>query len=235
MLGSLDELYAFVRRGDYEIYITEEERAELKGVPPNWAGSEYFIKPDLIRNHGFCYPLIHDIRGLYKLYGTHGAETDKKIDSVINYISNDDFHNKISKGYGILITDKRIYHGMGWDPKYPGWFDVTHYINNSIDRSAPNGSHTENQPCYIPKLLFFAMNIVNYPTALKTRWFADLLDCLDKYKTENDTYKFPKEWLPEKQGYAVGGFHMSFGENRRKKNWCEIESTFYMQLLKQNT
>jgi len=28
------------------------------------------------------------------------------------------------------------------------------------------------------------------------------------------------------------GRHLSFGENRRKKNWREIESTFYMQLLK---
>ena len=74
---------------------------------------------------------------------------------------------------------------MGWDPKYPGWFDVTHYINDSIDRSAPNGSHTESQPSFVPKLLFFAMNIVNYPAAQKTRWFTDLLNCLDNYKTEN--------------------------------------------------
>jgi hypothetical protein len=27
------------------------------------------------------------------------------------------------------------------------------------------------------------------------------------------------------------GSHLSYGENRRKKNWAEIEATFYMQLL----
>ena len=154
MLGSLDEMYDFVRLGDYDIYITEEERAELKGIPPNWIGTEYFIKPDLIKEHGFCFPYIHDIRALYKLYGIQGTETDKKINAVIDYISNDDFHSKVPIGYGILIAGKRIYHGMGWDPRYPGWFDVTEYLENTANHSAPNGSHTENQPSYVPKLLY---------------------------------------------------------------------------------
>ena len=103
---------------------------------------------------------------------------------------------------------------MGWDPKYPGWFDIEK-LNS--DQGAG--------------LLFFAQYISKYPPARKTKWFNNLLCCLEKYKTKNGTYIFPKEFLIEKTGYAVGGKHMSFGENRRKKNWAEIESTFYMQLL----
>jgi len=75
------------------------------------------------------------------------------------------------------------------------------------------------------------MHIIKYPAARETKWFSDLLQCLDGYKNEPGRYEFPKGWLQEKLGYAVLGSHMSFGENRRKRNWAEIESTFYMQLL----
>ena len=98
---------------------------------------------------------------------------------------------------------------MGWSPHYPGWFDVAYYVENSDEGSAPNGAHTENR--YIPKLLSFAENIAKYPIAVKTKWFSDLLCCLEKYKIENGIYAFPKKWLTEKKGYAVGGHHLSFG------------------------
>ena len=224
MLGSLDELYDFTSKGDCNIYISSDERAKLKGVPPNWADIKHFTKPELFDKYGLCWLLIYDVIGLTKLYGVHSAETDKKIDAVIRFISNDNFHNTIPDGYGIIITTgKTKYKGCGWDPKYPGWFDVSDYIESADNHSGD-----------ISKLLFFAMHIVKYPAALKTKWFADLLCCLEKYRTDSGTYQFPKEWLLEKTGYAVLGNHMSFGEKRHKRNWCEIESTFYMQLLKQN-
>ncbi|MDD4772892.1 MAG: hypothetical protein PHZ09_04725 [Eubacteriales bacterium] len=215
MLGSLDEMYNFARKKIYDIYLTEEERRALKNIPKNWKNTDYFIKPDLVREYGFSYPLVYDIVGMHKLYDLNNPETDKKIDEVIGYISTDEFHGKIADGYGILAEEDGKYHGMGWDPKYPGWFDISHCIESGN----------------VPKLLFFALHISKYPVARKTKWFAELLVCLDRYKTEAGTYLFPKEWLKESRGYAVQGHHMSFGESRRKKNWCEIESTFYMQLL----
>jgi hypothetical protein len=218
LLGSLEEMHVFAGKGDCNIYLSPDERARLKAVPKNWADAKHFTRPELFDEFGLCWPMIYDIVGLAKLYGAHNPETDRKIDVVINFITNDDFHNTIPDGYGILIPGKRKYYSHGWDPKYPGWFDVNEYINISTS---------------VSKLLFFAMHIAKYPIAQKTKWFSDLLCCLGKYKTENETYIFPKEWLAEKQGYAVLGSHMSFGENRRKNNWREIESTFYMQLLGQ--
>ena len=217
MLGSLDELYGFVSKGDYNIYVSHEERDKLKVVPAIWKNKK-FIKRSLVEKFGFCYPLIYDIVGLHKLYGVINSETDKKINTIIEYISTDEFHNKISDGYGILISGDKKYHSMGWDSKYPGWYDVAEYMENVS----------------APKLLFFAQYISKYPPARKTKWFNDLLGYLDKYKTDCNRYVFPAEWLKEKQGYAVQGNHISFGENRRKKNWREIESTFYVQLLNQN-
>ena len=214
MLASLDELYNFVCMGNYDIYISDAEREKLKAVPAIWKNRN-FINRSLVEKYGYCYPLIYDIVGLHKLNGTISAETDKKINAVIEYISTDEFHNKISDGYGILIAGDKKYYSMGWDPKYPGWFDVVHYMEN----------------VNAPKLLFFAQYISRYPLARKTKWFSDLLEYLEKYRSSHDIYAFPAEWLKEKQGYAVQGNHISFGENRRKKNWREIESTFYMLIL----
>ena len=216
MLGSLDELNNFVSKCDYDIYVSDEERNKLKAVPAIWK-NRTFINRNLVEEFGLCYPLIYDIIGLHKLYGTLNSETDKKIDAVIKYISTDEFHNKIFDGYGILIFGDRKYYSMGWDPKYPGWHDVAGYMEN--DNAA--------------KLLFFAQFISKYPIARKTKWYYELNNYIEKYKTVSGTYIFPAEWLKEKKGYAVQGNHISFGETRRKKNWREIESTFYVQLLRQ--
>ena len=218
MLGMLDEIYRFMAQKNFDIYLSPEERRKLKGIPPNWKNTEYFIRKELTDKYGFCYPLICDIVGLHKLYRLNNPEVDKKINTIIANISTDDFHSKITDGYGILIAGEKHYYSMGWDPKYPGWYDVAGYLENG-------GA---------PRLLFFAQYITKYPAALQTKWFGDLIDHLEKYKTENGTYLFPAGWLKETSGYAVMGSHLSFGENRRKKNWCEIESTLYMQLLKQN-
>jgi hypothetical protein len=151
------------------------------------------------------------------LYSLKKPEVDEKIDSIIRYISTDAFHNTVADGHGILESSEKKYHAVGWDPKYPGWLDVKGYIEN----------------INAPKLLFFAQYISKYPPARKTKWFSDLLEYLGTYKTESGTFIFPAEWLKEQQGYAVLGNHLSFGENRKKKNWREIESTFYVQLLTQ--
>ena len=214
MLGNLEELYCFVNKGEYDIYAGCEERANLKAVPAIWKNKK-FIKRQLVEQYGFCFPFIYDIVGLHKLYGLVDDKTDSKIDAVIEYISTNEFHDTIADGYGILVSGDKTYHSMGWDPKYPGWFDIADYMEN----------------INAPKLLFFGQNISRYPFARKTKWFSDLCSYLDKYKTANGTYLFPAGWLKEQRGYAVQGSHISFGENRKKKNWREIESTFYMQML----
>ena len=217
MLDELNKMHRFVQMKTYDLYISDEERDKLSGVPKNWKNSK-FIKPELSRGNDFSYPYIYNIIGMFRLYELKDAAANQKINDIIEYISTDEFHAKVENGYGILISGEKKYYVQGWDPKYPGWFDVADYIEKNN----------------VPQLLFFAQSISKYPLARKTKWFSELLGCFEKYKTANGTYIFPKEWLKETPGYAVGGHHVSFGENRRKKNWCEIESTFYVQFLKQN-
>lgn len=218
MLGSLDEMHNFVQMKIYDIYLSESERRRLTKVPKNWKSTDYFIKPDVVKEYELSFPYVYDIMGMHRLYDLKNPEVDKKINAVISYISTDEFHHKISDGYGILVEEDGKYHGMGWDPKYPGWFDLPSYME------------TGN----VSRLLFFAQYIIKYPVARKTKWFVDLLNYIEKYRTENGTHLFPATWLKESTGYAVNGHHISFGENRRKKNWREIESTFYVQLLQKD-
>jgi hypothetical protein len=58
-----------------------------------------------------------------------------------------------------------------------------------------------------------------------------LLGHLGKYDAGGGVYRFPAGWLRERRGYAVQGSHISYGEDRKKRNWREVESTFYMCLL----
>jgi len=216
MLDRLDRMCEFAKAANFDIYLDEAGREMLKGVPAIWRNSEHFIAPDILRKYGYSLPFVYDIVGVYTLYALNNPEIDKKIDFLISLIATDEFHRKIADGYGILVGDGKKYHHMGWDPLFPGWFGAAKFMESG------NPS----------KLLFFAENVANYPSAVKTRWFSGLIDYLETYRTPRGTYLFPTSWLREERGYAVLGHHLSFGENRRKRGWSEIESTFFMLLLK---
>ena len=218
MLNRLDAVYDFVRKGDYGIYMDGAEKAELKGLP-----SVYHDRPVIKKHIGgddSVLPGIHDIVAMHRLYDLRDPAVNEKINAIIRYISTDEFHSTVAEGYGIGIYDNKTrYYTMGWDPKYPGWFDTAAYFEAG----------------FMPRLLFFLEYISLYPAARDTIWFHDVCHRLNQWGTDRDTHSFPKEWLKESQGYAVMGHHISFGENRRKRNWAEIESTFYMQLLQAAT
>ncbi len=217
MLAGLDEMHRFARLNTVDIYLNDEERKSLPGVPVCWKDKP-MIKPALVRDYGFAYPLLYDIVGMHSLYRLRDSAVDQKIGDIIRYISTDAFHRAVGDGYGILPEGGGVYHAMGWDPKYPGWFGVAEYL----------------QTVHAPRLLFFALHASRYPTARETKWYRELLHCLGTYQTAEGRFLFPARWLPEKQGYAVMGSHLSFGETRRKKGWREIESTFFMRLLMRN-
>ncbi|MFH1512598.1 MAG: hypothetical protein ABIG45_04510, partial [Bacillota bacterium] len=214
MLAGLDEMHRFAMRNTVDIYLNAEERKALTGVPRCWKDKP-MIKPALVRDYGFAYPLIYDIVGMHSLCRLRDVAVDQKIGDIIRYISTDAFHRAIGDGYGILPEGGGVYHAMGWDPKYPGWLGVAEYLETTR----------------APRLLFFALHASRYPAARETKWYRELLHCLVAYQTAEGRFLFPAQWLPEKQGYAVTGSHLSFGENRRKKSWREIESTFMMRLF----
>ena len=59
-------------------------------------------------------------------------------------------------------------------------------------------------------------------------WFQTNLAQLENYRSTDGRYSLPKDFMIEKKDsyYLYQGAHMGLGENRRKKSWVEIESTF---------
>jgi hypothetical protein len=59
-------------------------------------------------------------------------------------------------------------------------------------------------------------------------WFQTHLADFEEYRSDDGRYFLPKDFMIEKKDsyYLYQGAHMGLGENRRKKSWVEIESTF---------
>ena len=134
--------------------------APLTGIPTCWKDRKHFIRREILDGYGFAYPLIYDIAGLHTLYSLQDPSVDAKIDNVLRYILTDEFHSAVADGYGILAEGNGVYHGMGWDPKCPGWFDVREVLESG----------------HAAKLLFHAQYAARYPAVRETRWFQELLD-----------------------------------------------------------
>ena len=83
--------------------------------------------------------------------------------------------------------------------------------------------------CLTPeRLVLFLELAARFAPARRSQWFKTALADLERHRTEKGTYRFPGEYLKEKRNsyYIYQGAHMGVGENRRKRDWIEIESTF---------
>jgi len=204
----LDIIYNFVSENNYEIY---DYDTKYKGIPKAFQDRP-IIKPELYINGKFKFPLIYDIYGLAALIKIGDKETMKKIQRVVEYIMSPEY-NRLITGYGILSSGNRRYHAMGWDCKLPFYFE-------DMDINKPN--------LYLHRLELMA----HFPNAVTSSWFQQGLNHFESFKTEKGTYAFPKEYLIERESPWVLGSHMSLGENRRKKQFIETESTFRMLKIK---
>ena len=200
----IDTIYDFTRYMDFAIY---EETENFKGVPKTFQDRP-IIKPTIAHGSMCRLPLIYDIVTMSEVYDRVSSEIQAKIDNIIEYIISPEY-DVIVPGYGILSAPHRNYYSMGWDCKKP--------FNDNQNYSYPN----------LHRLMLYS----SFPVAVKSTWFQNAIDYLTQYKTSNGTYIFPKEYLSEYDSNWVLGSHMSLAENRRKKQYSEIESTFYMLKL----
>jgi len=200
----IDTIYDFTRHMDFDIY---DDVANYRGVPKPFQDRPV-IKPSIASGGKIRLPMIYDIVMMAEEYERVSAEIQAKIDNIIEYIISPKYDVVVFM-YGILCAAPRKYYAMGWDCKKP--------FNDNHNYSNPN----------LHRLLLYS----SFPTARKSTWFANAMGYLTQYKTATGTYIFPKEFLPEKDCNWVLGTRMSLAENRRKKQWVEVESTFYMSKL----
>jgi len=201
----INTIYDFTKNMDFDIY---DDISDYKGVPKNFQDRP-IIKPDIACGWGkIRLPLIYDIVMFAAIYEGVSLALKIKIDNIVAYILSSEY-DIVEPMYGILAAEHRKYYAMGWDCKKP--------FNDGQNYTYPN----------LHRLLLYA----EFPTVVKSNWFQNAVGYLTQYKTANGTYVFPSEYLREADSNWVLGSRMSLAENRRKKQYAEIESTFYMLKL----
>ncbi|XMB86797.1 hypothetical protein RJG79_03110 [Mycoplasmatota bacterium WC44] len=201
-------LYQFTLKKDYNIYA---DRQEYKGIPKIWEKFK-LVKPELCEGGNFKYPLIYDIVALAKIITDCDKETEDKIETIINYILSDEYHSLIDDAYGIIVRNlddkkNKRYLRMGWDAKVPGYF------GEKIDQTQES------------RLLGKLELMAHFNTSINSIWFKNWMTHLESFKTDKGTYIFPDIFLKTKIGSLLG-------ENKRKKQWREVESTFRIMKIK---
>jgi len=153
-------------------------------------------------------PLIHDVYAMSALPA--GRKGDRSLrDAIVTYIL-DPRYQALPEGYGNVRLGPRKYYSMGWSVHLPGF------------RDSPPPSHDAARTVQRVELM------AHFAAARKSDWFAGRLEYLDSYRTSDGTWLLPAAYLREAEGYYVLGCHMGLGENRRRRAWRQIESTFRM-------
>jgi hypothetical protein len=203
----VNTIYDYTKNKDFAIYDNIENHKSMPKVFRN----RPIIKPDIAYGSMCRLPLIYDIVAFAEIYDHVSFEIQAKIDNIIEYIIAPEYDIVVDV-YGILVAPSRRYYSMGWDCKKP-FNDNQNYSHQNIHR-----------------LLLYS----RFSVARKSSWFQNAIDYLMQYKTENGTHIFPKNYLQEINSNWVLGSRMSLAENRRSKQYLEVESTFYMQKLLNN-
>ena len=216
-----DALKDFVQLKSLDFYVDPSEFPRLPKIRRH-----DIVNPDLYSDGKSRFPFIHDIwafSGILKskLY----QDKTELIENIIKRILTKEYQN-LKKGYGIVVESPTKAYGMGWSVHLPFFQNP-----NQLDFSATSLKVIgDSNPSYFLQRIYL---MSHFPSARKNNWFIACVKRLESYKTEKGTYLLPKSCLTERpSGYWVIGAYMGLGENRRKKNWSEIESTFWMMKIK---
>ena len=202
----IDLLHRNASEKVFDIHLNSEELAKLPKRPKIWSNKPV-IRPEYDPGgRQTPLPLIHDMSMLaYLPEDIVDGELKRKVSRIVEYVLTPSFQS-LEEGYGLLWSkDKRRFHGMGSKPELPCF--------HSFDDQKEQIS-----------LIYYLDIMSQFEEARESVWFQNSMQYLETYKTEDGTYDFPKFLL-------MKGW-MELGENRRRRNALEIESTFRMVLLK---
>lgn len=207
----IELLHGFTSKKDYSIYV---DSSQYRGIPRSFKDKR-LINPELYPDAKLRLPWIYDVQALSILRDESARpELSQKIDAIIDYVL-DPRYQEFPKGYGIIMPEPRHYYALGWGVWLPGFHGI------KMDRFESG--------CFVQRLEMMS----HFPNACTTDWFGNCMTHLEDFKTNKGTYLFPKDYLSEKKNsYFITGGHMGLGEDRRKKMWREVESTYWMLKLK---
>ncbi|WP_419661052.1 hypothetical protein [Desulfosarcina variabilis] len=201
-----EALYRNAKEMNYDVYYDQSVLSRMLKRPHHW------LNTPVLRSEfdpGFNERPLPNIWDIYTLaYFPEDCKSNKlrmKIDRIIEYVLDDRFQ-VLREGYGLLFFNaNKRYYTCGWSPTLPYF----HNVENKRDKRV---------------LVRYVDLMARFKNATNSDWMKKCINHLEEFKTATGTYTFPKNYLSEK--------YVRLGENRRKKNAIEIESTFRMLLLK---
>ncbi len=199
ILSRINLIHSFVLQRNYDIY---DDIKKYKSIPSAFKGRP-IIKPELYANGDIQFPLEYDFHGFAAIWPDLDNEYKQKVNEIVEYILDDKFQSVVN-GYGILLNKNHSYLAMGWDPK---------------------PTNLSEEITYNPLLLKLCQ-LAHFPSAVNSTWFKKAIEKINQYADQDNIYKFPKEYLTEKDSIWILGNHMGLGENRQQKHALLVEGTF---------
>jgi hypothetical protein len=212
LVNRLKEIASFVRERSYDIYADPAAFPTL----PRSLRNRPVLNPELYLNDIIPVPTIYDVLAAKALYNTPCINASH-INTIMEYIFDDRFA-ALHPQYGIYYdTANKRFYAHGWKP----------HLENYSSQTTP----IQNKALFLLQLYLFS----HFPIVHSQTWFNWGLEVLNAYQTKQETYLLPKGFLQEKpSGYWVNGAYMGLGESRRKNDWQELESTFWVMSIRKN-
>lgn len=211
VLSRLNTVHKFAKNPDFEqIYI---DKSEYRGIPKGLASHD-LIDPQLYPEQQFALPWIHDVVAFSHLNNVlENEKYRQQAEQILEMVLTPEYQS-LPWSYGIAKYGTR-YYVLGWAVHLPGY------------SKAPEGR-------LFAELLLKLDALAPFTCIRESSWFQKSMKYLEEFRTEDETYSFPRTWLPEKKrGYWIGGEYMAFDERKGKKNAIEVESTFRVLSIRQ--
>jgi len=206
-------LYDFVKQKRYDIYV---DASGYKGIKKEW--QPYIIDPKLYADGNITLPTMHDFILFAGIYNELNKSNKEKVETIISWIF-DAQYMKINRRYGYFYVPG-------------GSYNVKAVISktNLIDFKRMTFDNGD-----LGSLVFICFILSHFESARKSEWFRLAMTYIEKYKTADKRYIFPRYMIVEKPDcYVIEGGHMNIGENKRSKKYSEIISTYWMNRIEEN-
>ena len=212
MDSRIDALHKTAKEKVFDIY---QDDSILPKKPEIW--TNYGVFKDEMnpwnKNAEKPLPMWYDILALaYYSDKCNDPEKMEKINDIVEYIFDPEFQ-KLPREALLWVRDRRIYHAGGFGLTLP-LYETEGYTTQS------------NMPAALEILDIMS----HFEAARKTKWFQDCLNHLEQFKTETETYIFPKEYLHKR--YIDNAFlnktNMSLKGDEREQIKRELVSTMKM-------
>jgi hypothetical protein len=208
----LDALYRTAQAASYEFLMDASERAAL---PPSARDKDTYRASFNPVGTETPLPSCYDLYALC-YHPRHEAEVWDKVEAVVGYLIDPRFQT--TPGGYIWDEAKRQHYAAG----------------RTFLATLPGFGQVPPGPGDTQRLVMFLEMMAHSVTGSRSAWFQGQLAHLEGCRTPEGTSRFPGDYLRERRGggyYLYGGAHMGLGENRRRRQALEIESTFRMLRL----